>query len=419
MDERALRLLATRPAKVARLCGLDRLTDELHGPWLKEIITGREDYTLLAHRGSYKTSCLAMGIAALMILRPGQNYLVLRKTDDDVVEIIRLVRQILESDAMRCLSSRIYGEPVTLIRADMHALTASCYAARRGAPQLSGQGIGGAITGKHADVVFTDDIVNLQDRLSPVERRRSRDIYRELQNIKNPGGRIVNAGTPWHPDDAIALMPRVHRWDCYATGLLTPGQLEKLRQVMPPSLFAANYELKHIAREGALLDAPPAFTDDEARLHDGVAHIDAAYGGGDYTALTLGRRDGDQVTLYGRLWRGHVDDVIDDILAECDRLRCGPILLETNADKGYLARELRLRGAMVRPYYERMPKAVKIGSYLRKWWPRVRFLSGTDPEYLAQVMDYGEDAAHDDAPDSAACVLRALEGRPSRGGLPS
>lgn len=182
---------------------------------------------------------------------------------------------------------------------------------------------------------------------------------------------------------------------------------------MTPSLFAANYELKHLAREEALLDTPPRFTDDESLLRDGVAHIDAAYGGSDATALTCGRLVDGQVILYGRLWHSHVDAVIDEILAECDRLLCGPIHVEVNGDKGYLARELRLRGAMVRPYSERMQKAFKIGTYLRKWWPRTLILRGTDAAYLDQLLDYADHAPHDDAPDSAACTLRILSrGRP-------
>lgn len=63
---------------------------------------------------------------------------------------------------------------------------------------MLGIGIGGSLTGKHADIVITDDIVNLRDRMSAAERERTIAVYRELQNIKNRGGRIINTGTPWH-----------------------------------------------------------------------------------------------------------------------------------------------------------------------------------------------------------------------------
>ena len=97
-------LLMRQPARVARLCGLDRLTDELHGPWLEEMICGAEDFTLLAHRGSYKTSCLAFAMAAMLLVYPRRNIIFMRKTDEDVVEVIRQVKKLLQSDAMQRLA---------------------------------------------------------------------------------------------------------------------------------------------------------------------------------------------------------------------------------------------------------------------------------------------------------------------------
>ncbi len=409
MHSAALELLLTRPAQVARMCGLDRLTDALHGAWMREMLLGTEDMTLLAHRGSYKTTCLSFAMAAMLMAFPYRNIIFMRKTDEDVTEVIRQVKLLLRTDAMRHLSSLIYGAPVEVLKTDMFTIQLNCYAALRGAAQLIGLGTGGSLTGKHADIVITDDIVNLHDRTSAAERSRIRGVYQELQNIRNPGGRILNTGTPWHPEDAISLMPNIRRCDCYHSGLLSEAEILRLRGAMSPSLFAANYELRHIASEGALFGTCPPSDGDAELLRDGVAHVDAAYGGEDFTALTCGKLIGDRLLLYGRLWQKHVDSVMDEIIAECDRLLCGPILCETNGDKGYVARELRARGAMVRPYAETMNKHVKIATWLRKWWPRVLFVQGTDRAYIDQILDYTAASAHDDAPDSAACLIRALE----------
>ncbi len=409
MRNAALTLLMTQPARVARWCGLDRLTDELHGPWLRDMIAGQEDMTLLAHRGSFKTTCLAFAMAAMMLIYPKRNLIFLRKTDEDVVEVLRQVKLLLQSDAMQYLSACIYGNPVQVLRSDMHSVHTGSFTALRGCAQLLGQGTGGSLTGKHADVVLTDDIVNLQDRMSGPERRRICALYQELQNIRNPGGRIINTGTPWHPEDAISLMPNVRRYDCWHTGLLSEEKLRRLQKSMTPSLFAANYELRHIAAEDALFPERPDTTPDISVLRDGLAHLDASYGGGDFTALTCGKIVDGQFYLYGRLWRGHVDRVLDEVIAECDRLLCGPIWCETNGDKGYVARELRRRGATVRCYSEHTAKQVKIATWLRKWWPRTTLVEGTDRAYVDQVLEYTEDAGHDDAPDSAACLLRLLD----------
>ena len=409
MDRDALSLLVQRPAQVARWCGFPLLTDDLHGQWMRQMISGREDMTLLAHRGSYKTTCLAAAMAISMCVYPMRNMIFMRKTDGDVVEIIRQVKQLLQSDAMLFLTQKLWGEPVNILRADQFSITTDCYAASRGASQLLGQGTRGSLTGKHADIIITDDIVNLQDRISPQEREHTRAIYQELQNIRISGGRIINTGTPWHPQDAISLMPRVERYDCYRTGLLSPEKLDELRRSMSPTLFAANYELQHIADDHALFAQPPAFFDDPLLLRDGIAHIDAAYGGSDSTALTCAKREGDAIYLYGQLFPGHVDTVMEEIVSQCDQLLCAPIWCETNGDKGYLARELRRMRVQVRTYQERQNKHLKISTHLRKWWPKLRFLRATDPAYTDQILAYSDSAVHDDAPDSAACICRILD----------
>lgn len=409
MRRAALELLLTHPAQVARMCGLDRLADELHGAWMQEMLLGTEDMTLLAHRGSFKTTCLSFAMAAMMLAYPRRNIIFMRKTDEDVTEVIRQIKKLLGTDAMRHLSRLIYGAPVDVVKTDMFTVQTTCYTSMRGAPQLIGLGTGSSLTGKHADIVITDDIVNLQDRISSAERNRIRSVYQELQNIRNPQGRIINTGTPWHPEDAISLMPNIRRCDCYHSGLLSEEEILRLQRAMSPSLFAANYELRHIASEGALFGERPPTDGNAALLRDGLAHVDAAYGGEDFTALTCGNLAGDTLVLYGRLWRKHIDTVMDEIIAECDRLMCGPILCETNGDKGYVARELRQRGAMVKPYTESMNKHVKIATHLRKWWPNVLFVQGTDRAYIDQILDYTAAAAHDDAPDSAACLVRAIE----------
>lgn len=407
----AVRYMLEHPAALGRRLGYERLRDDLHGQWMRRMLLTSGDMTLQAHRGSYKTTCLCIVLAVLLVTQPDRTLMFLRKTDADVAEVIRQVVRIVQHEAFMRLTAAVYGSPVTISRATTTEIVTDCYVAPRGAVQLLGMGLGGSLTGKHADVIVTDDIVNVKDRISEAAREETKRMYMELQNIRNPGGRFINTGTPWHRDDAFSIMPAAQRFDCYATGMLDSRELARLRAGMSPSLFAANYELRHIAEANELFAQPPVFQTDASLLHDGIAHIDAAYGGGDCTVLTCGRCVGDTLHLYGRLWHGHVDTVMEEALRVCRRLRCAPVYCESNGDKGYLARELRRRGVMTRLYAEQQNKHLKIATHLRKWWPSVVFLEGTDPDYIAQIMDYSEFAAHDDAPDSAACVCRILDRR--------
>ncbi len=398
------------PIDIAWACGFSLLTDELHGAWMRDMLRGGGDMTLQAHRGSYKTTCLSVVIPLLMLTNPNRNILFMRKTDFDAIEVVEQARRVLLSDVMQEIARAMYGEEITLTRDNALEIDTNLKTSPMGAPQLLGMGTKGSLTGKHADTILTDDIVNLQDRISRAERERTRSIYQELQNIRNRGGRIINTGTPWHREDAFSLMPSLRRYDCYQTGLIDKGKLEELRAVMAPSLFAANYELRHIATESALFVTQPQYQNDATKLRNGKAHVDAAYDGEDYTAFGCAKRDGDTIYAYGRMWRKHVDLCLDAMIADCNRLMCSPVYCENNADKGYLAKELVRRGAKAKGYHEHTNKYQKISTYLRKWWRNIVWLEGTDPAYIAQIMDYTEDAEHDDAPDNAACLCRMLDG---------
>ena len=406
----AVKFLTRHPEKFGRLVGFTKLK-EIHGKWMRKMFSGTGDMTLQGHRGSYKTTCLSIVLVLILILLPNKRTLFARKTDDDVKEIINQVRKILQTPQVAYFVEVIYGVKLKLTTDNAMEISTNLTTDARGTSQLVGMGIGGSITGKHFDYIFTDDIINLKDRKSKAERERTKLIYQELVNIRNPGGRIINTGTPWHKDDAFVLMPEPEKYDCYTTGLLSKEEIEQLRQSMAPSLFAANYELVHIAAEDALFKDPPMFTDVADMLRDGIVHIDAAYDGEDYTAFTCGKRVGNIIYLYGRMWRKHVDTVLDYCLSEADRLMCGSVYCEKNADKGYLAKEIASRNHPAKPYTESENKYIKISTFLRKWWKNIRWLEGTDTEYIQQIMGYTEDAEHDDAPDSAACVCRIFDGK--------
>ena len=405
-----IRDLLQHPEEIGHEIGFRDLT-ALHGEWIREMVFGEEDYTLQAHRGSFKSSCLAVAISLILILDPKQNIIFLRKTDNDVSEMMGMVSKILRSKILQALVKMIYGQDLEVVNESMNHLSTNLWTSPMGAPQLLGLGIRASITGKHAWYVITDDICNKDDRESRAERERTKRQYDELQNIRNKGGRIINLGTPWHKDDVFSKMPRIHRYDCYETKLISKEQLEALRQSMAPSLFAANYELKHIASSEVIFDSAPRFTNDLRLIRDGVSHLDAAYGGGDYTAFTCGRRDWDRdiIYLYGRIWHCAADKVMDEVAAETQRLCCVPLHCEKNGDKGFLAEQFLRMDVYATSYTESMNKFLKITTFLKKWWPKIVFLEGTDPEYIDQILDYTLHAEHDDAPDSAACVCRILD----------
>lgn len=410
MDKNLVSLLRNEPYKIGQLCGFKDLT-ELHNEWLKMMIYGDEEFTLLAHRGSYKTTCLSICFAFIIVLFPYKTIIFVRKTDDDVIEVIKQVSNLLKTSIFQTIALRLHGCEIKFTQDTSFKLDTSLNTSTKGMVQLLGIGSSGSLTGKHADIVVTDDIVNLKDRVSRAERERVKNVYMELQNVKNRGGRIFNTGTPWHKEDCIATkMPNKITYDCYSTGLIDREKLEQIRQSMIPSLFSANYELKHIADADALF-TNPKFTSDETLIYDGVSHIDASYGGEDGTAYTICKFVGGKFYMLGKRWNKHVDDCLSEIYALQDKYKVGSISCERNADKGYLAKELRNNGQYVEDYSENMNKFIKISTYLRKYWNDIIWLEETDMDYINEILDYTENAQHDDAPDSASCMIRKFKGK--------
>lgn len=404
--EAAIAILLNEPVKIGYAVGFDKLT-ALHNRWIIEMIRGTQDKTLQAHRGSYKTTCVSIALACIFVLLPNKKTLFLRKTDADVKEVIRQVRNILLSPPMQEAARLIHGKDMVLITQTASELSSNLPGDSKGTSQIVAMGINGSITGKHFDRIFTDDIVNVQDRTSKAERDRTKIVYQELQNIRNRGGRIFNTGTPWHKEDCFSLMPNIERHDCYSTGLISKEQLPIIRETMTASLFAANYELRHIASDDVIFTSPQTGAD-PALAEQGICHIDASYGGEDGTAFTICKKSGGKYYIYGRLWQKHVDDCLPEIIRLRKAFNAGIIYSERNADKGYLAKALRDKGERADTYHEKTNKFVKITSYLKSEWKNVVFVAGTDAEYINQICDYTENAEHDDAPDSAASIVRKL-----------
>lgn len=407
--EQAVTLLREKPYKFGHMLGFTKL-GILHNEWIKEMAYGREDKTLQASRGTYKTTCDSIALALRIILLARQRTMFMRKTDTDVKEVLRQVQKILADPHTNYFVQTIYGVNLQMLTKSTQEVSTNLSIDTKGTGQLIGIGTGGSLTGKHFDCIFTDDIVNVQDRVSKAERERTKMVYQELQNIKNPGGKIFNTGTPWHEEDCFSIMPAADRYDCYhpeVQKIISAEELANRKKNMLPSLFAANYELRFIPSEDVIF-IDPKTGEDPAMCEQGMMHVDSAFYGEDYTAWSVMRKAGGKYYLYGQMRRKHVEECYDEIERDFRRFMCGKLHMEDNADKGMVGKDLRKMGLKVILYHEAMNKYLKIVTYLKAIWKDIYFVQGTDPEYIRQITDFYEDAEHDDAPDSAASLARLL-----------
>ena len=139
MDDEIRELLAY-PDEIGRQVGFKDLT-KLHREWMLNMIRGDGDYTLQAHRGSYKSSCLAVAISLMLVLYAKKNIIFLRKTDNDVSEMLGMVSKILKSEIMNDISYALYQQDLQITTESMTHLSTNLWTSPMGAPQLLGLGI--------------------------------------------------------------------------------------------------------------------------------------------------------------------------------------------------------------------------------------------------------------------------------------
>jgi|13_taG_2_1085334.scaffolds.fasta_scaffold01206_6 hypothetical protein len=149
------------------------------------------DMQLQAGRGAGK-SVLTSILASWFLLRdPNCTIMVLSATAQKAVEFISMTRRIMDL------------VPYCQHLAPTEHMTDNAFAFNCGARTKVGQdasvfarGITSQITGSHADIVISDDIEIEGNSDTAVQREKLLNRLHELEQIRNPGGRVILLGTP-------------------------------------------------------------------------------------------------------------------------------------------------------------------------------------------------------------------------------
>lgn len=468
--EELVHLLTREAHLVGRMLGNGYdLLEPIHGDWIYEWIINPKNLAVMihqAHRNSYKSTCLRLTIAILMILQPTLTIILIRKSEDAVKELISGVSKILGTPLfqkfVQILHTEItYKGGFKKVTDTALIIDTNLNVSLSGEPQLRGVGLGSPLTGMHAKMIITDDIINRLDRESTAERMNTISVYRELMNVMSADKNfkdtlILNIGTPWHEEDAFQTMekglpdkhplqikyeniPAKDRTDsqnekirkanmqrglfvynCYQTGLMTAEQIEQKKKMLNDDvLFAANYELTLVSDDEKpfpeINNVGNYSADFFAFAWEVIATIDGAYGGDDSCSLSIGAMDWDNntVVVLGKLYKVALDKNYMELAEIMQNYGACKLYMEKNADKGLMGEKFRELGFDVVSYHESINKHTKIVSTIRPYWresgeelmPCVQFVQGTDADYLAQIHNYKKGVKHDDAPDNLACLL--------------
>jgi len=401
--------LREQPHLLGHIAGKTRLS-QIHSEWMLYIWDSDVDRCLQAHRDSYKTTAImAIGAMWWLLFHPDDRIALIRKKYSDAAEVVHMIKQLMKLLEIRELFKFAHGTypNFKIQREGKLEFTFKTTSTPEGS--INALGIDTGITGKHYDKILCDDFVTLKDRISKSEREKTKETIREIRtNIIETGKSVGFIGTPWHKDDAWSILPPPMTFDIYDCKILTEEQIEEKRLKTTPSLFAANYLLKHTTADGKLF-SDPIYGKWIYSIRKVKAHIDAAFDGIDTCGLTfmaeIPSKPG-KIQAHGKCFPGNVKDWLDVIEAEYRKRRCDEIWVETNTDKGYTASLLSDRGMNVQDYWEPMNKHVKITTHLYDRYKDIEWDNDTDDEYMEQIIDYELGTEPDDCPDSAGSLVQ-------------
>lgn len=407
-----------RPHILGNMLGYSYLSEE-HSKWIRYVYLDVKDNTLLAFRGSYKTTAISVvGAIWYLFFFPDRRILIASSTHDNAKKILHEIKAQYIKDNLLMLYRLIdIMEPRDLSwwTKETISLRTRKKTAKEG--NLEAVGALTIITSRHYDKIICDDLVVLKDRISKAERERKKDWVRELQSIIEPNGTISYIGTPWHPDDVYSIAPKpiMRPVGTVFSPKLTKERLKEIRRVQGEAFYASQYELKHISDEDRILDNPkwgeykPKNPKDKIKM---IGYLDPAFGGDNYSALTMGGKKDDTLYVkYGNMWRGQIDETYNRVEKLYKKYSLMTLYVESNAAQRLIATELRRRGLHIKEVNNVKNKHLRIMDNVKKNWDRIVFSYGVDDDYMRSVLDYTEDSEFDDAVDSLSGLSQITIGK--------
>ncbi len=297
-----------------------------------------------------------------------------------------------------------------------------------------GAGVDGPITGSGADIAIIDDpYKDYHEAKSELISTNVWDWFRStLLTRLSPKGVVIVVHTRWMTHDLTARILELEpeNWEVVKLPAINlkgealwqerfpVKELLKIRKSLGESLFQAIYQQEPVDITERLFEEP-RFCEPPKDLKI-FAYLDPAFGGKDYSALTIGRvgrEDKNEFRIYikaGYIWNSQIDKTYNLVEKYCKQENVTTLYVEANQAQSVLSHEFRKRNLFVRDVKNVSNKHLRIVNYVKVNWDKIYFSKSVDSAYLKQILSYSEHASHDDAPDSLAGLIQAL----GRGGRP-
>ena len=91
--DKAAHQILDDPLYLAYILGYDRVKTEIHAQWINDVMRSTVSTAVMAHRGSYKTTCRCLiGVVGRMLFDPNKTILLLRKTKTEAQKTMEEVK---------------------------------------------------------------------------------------------------------------------------------------------------------------------------------------------------------------------------------------------------------------------------------------------------------------------------------------
>lgn len=416
----------------------------------KKVEEGKKQLMLLAHRSSYKSTCVACGVSFLLLVDPKFTCMIGHASEEHAKAKVRNIANIVKTKFFKDLYKKIHKKDVWLQNDNMTNMKLNT------SPptimfNVAATGLRTSkMTGMHVDMFIGDDIANLEDYERESKRRDTLAFYTESHNVLNPNGVYFLVGTCWHDEDIYSTIERKTEKgaiDCYILKYpifsiqikhITPTWAEQQKEIIGLRTYYSQYELKHLVpEESPFFNIDDKFISLQSLLdqqkdnpHQSQAffHIDKSFEGDDKTALTkIILVNHKHYLVSGWAWDGSIRKCLPFIkpIIQSTPNYYG-IFMETNDDKGSFASENQESKMLdkLKTYAERMNKIEKIDRFAISLWENNRlFFNEQDMKhnnaflqpcalYTRQIREWNRRRGkrqQDDAIDSMSSCLRAIQ----------
>lgn len=407
----------TEPDKFGHLLGYKKLTP-LHGEWIKIFLKNKKFDILQAHRLSYKTTCGIVAMILLFLCLPNMRLLIVRKNKDLASEILNTIKNHFEkSDILKLYLYSRWG--ILNVQTKTWSSEHATFFFKKDItpqPSMTAVGIGTSIVGAHFDYIWMDDIVALEDRYSPAERKKTIAYFNETENLIEPLGSRRLSGTPWHEEDVFSILPdELFEGRQFPIGTvdIPINELEEIKSRkdrLPYAEWCCNYELRHVLDHdtlGSFLSVP------EWKCQYSVAFIDPSFSDRkdtDSTAVAIAGVWDSLIIFTGRLWQKSIADdetrkeildflnvftpiesVLESQLAPSSNVFFLDALKQDEIKYKYEIKNYWSIKHQTRNKHERISTIISANKI------NMRILENTQQNFSLEVSRYYKNAEHDDA----------------------